>query len=487
MAGTPTGDIRNLAVVGHSGAGKTSLCEAILHATGATNRLGSVADKTSHLDVDDEEKESGHSIDSHVMSVFHDGKLLNFIDTPGAPDFIGPAIASLAAAETAIIVVNAIGGIQVNTRRMREQAKNFGLGRVIVVNHMDAESEALDQLVKDIRESFGQVVAPVNLPANGGKAVINCIENDGGETDILSVESEHLNIVERVSECDDALMNKYFEEGTLSKEEIRANFVKAVKAGTIVPLLFTDSVHEVGIKELLNFIVRCCPSPLNGKQYVLKEGDKETPIDPEGDLFVGRVFKVAIDHKTKIKYPFIRVIAGHMKGDAHLCKPGDRKGLRPGHFHHFIGGAHKEVDEAAAGDIVAVAKLDLNIGDTLFASEHEGVVPMPKFPQPMYSLAITPKARGDEGKLGEAIHRFSDVDPCFKTMHDPQTHELVISGNGDMHLRVILHKMKTQFRIEVDTHPPKVPYRETITKEADGHHRHKKQTGGAGQFGEVYL
>lgn len=487
MAGTPTGDIRNLAVVGHSGAGKTSLCEAILHATGATSRLGSVVDKTSHLDLDDEEKDSGHSIDSHVMSVIHDGKRLNFIDTPGAPDFIGPAIASLAAVETAVIVINAVGGIQVNTRRMREQAKNFGLGRVIVVNHIDAESADLEQLVTDIKESFGQVVAPVNLPANGGKSVVNCIENDGGDTDILSVESEHLNLVERVAECDDKLLAKYFEDGTLTKEEIRGNFVKAVKAGTIVPLLFTDSLHEVGVKELLNFIVRCCPSPLNGKQYVIKDGEKESPIDPNGDMFVGQVFKVAIDHKSKIKYPFIRVLAGHMKGDGHLCKPGDRKGVRPGHFHHFVGGTHKEADEAGAGDIVAVAKLDLSIGDTLFAEEHEGSVPMINFPTPMYSLAITPKARGDEGKLGEAIHRFMDVDPCFKTMHDPQTHELVISGNGDMHLRVILHKMLKQFKIDVDTKPPKVPYRETIVKPSEGHYRHKKQTGGAGQFGEVYL
>lgn len=487
MASVALGDIRNLAVVGHAGAGKTSLCEAILHATGTTTRLGSVDDKTSHLDLDEDEKERGHSIDSHVMSVMHEGKQLNFIDTPGAPDFVGPALAALAAVETALIVINAAGGIQVNTRRMREQAKSFGLGRVIVVNHFDVPPDDLLQLITNIRESFGNEVTPVNLPAGGGKSVVHCIEHDGGESDILSVADEHTNIVERVSECDDALMAKYFEEGTLSKEEVRANFVKAVKAGTIVPLLFTDSKHEIGIKELLKFIINCCPSPLTGKQRVIVEGDKETPIDPAGDLFVGQVFKVAVDHKTKIKYPFIRVLSGHMKGDGHLVKAGDRKGVRPGHFQHFIGGEHKEVDEAAAGDLVAVAKLDLNIGDTLFAKEHEGTVAMPKFPTPMYSLAITPKARGDEGKLGEAIHRFTDTDPCFKTVHDPQTHELVISGNGDLHLRIILAKMHKQFKIDVDTKPPKVPYRETIMSKADGHYRHKKQTGGAGQFGEVYL
>jgi len=488
MTAYSTGDIRNMTFVGHSGSGKTSLCEAIMHATGVTSRMGSVDDKTSHLDVDDEEKDRGHSIDSHVLAVMHRGKRLNLIDTPGAPDFIGPAVASFAAVETAAIVINAPGGIQVNTRRMREQAKRFGLGRVIIVNHFDAESADLEQLVNDIKESFGQVVAPINLPAQGRKSVINCLEKCGGQSDILDVEHEHTNIIERVSECDDVLMNRYFEEGDLPIELVKENFVKAVRAGTIVPLLFTDAKDEIGIKELLDFIVDCCPCPLEGKKRFLKHPDADDEeIQVGGDKFVGQVFKVAVDHKSKIKYPYFRVLSGSTKADKNIMATGDRKGHRPGHFHYFVGGDHKETDEAIAGDLVAVAKMELNIGDTLFTEANDGHVEMPKFPQPMYALAVEPKARGDEGKLSEAIHRFTETDPCFKVNHDPQTHELVISGNGDMHLRVILSKMARQFKLEVDTKTPKIPYRETISKGAEGHYRHKKQTGGAGQFGEVYL
>lgn len=487
MPSYTTQDIRNIALVGHAGSGKTSLCEAFLHTTGVTTRLGKVSDKTSHLDVDDEEKERGYTIDSHLLHV-NVGKVhVNAIDTPGAPDFIGPAIAALAAVEAALVVVNAAGGIQVNTRRMREQARNFGLARVIVINHIDAANVDLERLVTNLRETFGAVLTPVNLPAKGGKAVIDCIANDSGEADIMSVAEAHTAIVERVSECDEALMNKYFEQGTLSPEEVRANFVRAVTSGTIVPVLFTSATHDVGVKELLNFICECCPSPLQGKQRVLRHGETETPVKPDGAMFCGQVFKVAIDHKSHIKYSFIRIHGGKLAADATLLLPGDKKGARAGHLHKFQGADHKEIDVGISGDIIGVAKLDLHIGNTLFTEPHEGTIDMPKLPKPMFSLAITPKARGDETKIGDAVRRFADVDPCFKSVQDAQTHEMVISGTGDLHLRVILSRMHKQFRLDVETKPPKIPYRETITAKADGHHRHKKQTGGAGQFGEVYL
>ncbi|MBX3396485.1 MAG: elongation factor G [Phycisphaerae bacterium] len=486
MPSYTTQDIRNIAVVGHGGAGKTSLCEAFLHSTGVTNRLGSVSAKSSYLDLDEEEKESGHSIDSHVIHVNANNRLLNIIDTPGAPDFIGPAVAALAAVETALVVVNAAGGIQVNTRRMRDNAKQFGLARVIVVNHIDAENADLPGLVNMLRKSFGDVLSPVNLPSGGGKAVVDCLANEGGETDFLSVSEAHTNIIERVSECDEALMSKYLEEGTLSVEEVRANFVRALAAGTIVPILFTNALKDVGIKELLAFLAECCPSPLEGKQRVIVNGDKETPISVNGP-FVGQVFKVAIDHKTHIKYPFVRALGGTLKPDGQLVVAGDRKGNRPGHIMKFQGGDHKDIDAAIAGDIFAVAKLELHVGQTVYADAGDGLVPLPKMPTPMYSLAVNAKSRGDEAKIGDAVRRFTDTDPCFKVVHDPQTHEMVISGTGDQHLRMILTKMHKQFKLDVETKPPKIPYRETITAKADGHYRHKKQTGGAGQFGEVYL
>lgn len=486
MPSYTTQDIRNIAVVGHGGSGKTSLCEAFLHSTGVTNRLGSVSGKSSYLDLDEEEKESGHSIDSHVIHINTNNRMLNIIDTPGAPDFIGPAVAALAAVETALVVVNAAGGIQVNTRRMRDNAKQFGLARVIVVNHIDAENCDLPGLVTMLRKSFGDVLSPVNLPAGGGKAVVDCLTNEGGETDFMSVAEAHTNIIERVSECDEALMSKYLEEGTLSVEEVRANFVRALAAGTIVPILFTNALKDVGIRELLTFLADCCPSPLEGKQRVIMNGDKETPISVNGP-FVGQVFKVAIDHKTHIKYPFVRALGGTLKPDGQLVIAGDRKGNRPGHIMKFQGGDHKDIDAAIAGDIFAVAKLELHVGQTVYADAGDGVVPLPKMPTPMYSLAVSAKSRGDEAKIGDAVRRFTDTDPCFKVVHDPQTHEMIISGTGDQHLRMILTKMHKQFKLDVETKPPKIPYRETITAKADGHYRHKKQTGGAGQFGEVYL
>ncbi len=486
MPSYTTNDIRNVAVVGHSGSGKTSLCEALLHLTGVTGRLGSVADKTSHLDLDDEEKERGFSLDSHVLSVARDRTIVNLIDTPGSPDFLGPAIVALAAVETAMVVVNAAAGIQVNTRRMRDQAAAYGLARMIVVNRIDAENVDLEELLKTLRESFGAQVTPVNLPASGRKSVIDCLANDSGSTDIASVAEAHTEIVERVAEADDALMNKYFETGSLSVEEVQANFAKAMAAGKVVPLFFTNARADVGVKELLAFMAQCCPSPTVGKQRTLTVKAEEKAL-PTGGQFCGQVFKIAIDPKSNIKYAFVRALAGTLKPEDSLMISGDKKGVRPGHLIKFQGGDHKEIDAAIAGDVFAVAKLDLHIGDTIFNAHGEGQVAMPKFPNPMFSLALEPKTRGDETKIGEVVRRFTDSDPCFKAHHDSQTHELVVSGVGDLHLRVILSKMHRQFKLDVNTKPPKIPYRETITVVADGHHRHKKQTGGAGQFGEVFL
>lgn len=486
MPSYSTNDIRNIAVVGHSGSGKTSLCEAFLHVTGVTNRLGSVADKTSHLDTDEEEKDRGCSIESHILNLSCEGRTINLIDTPGAPDFIGPAIASLAAVETAMLLVHAGAGLQVNTRRMNDGAKQFGLARVIVVNRIDADNLDLDGLLAGLRESFGAEVTPVNLPTGGGKSVIDCIAHAEGESDCASVAEAHTQIVERVAEVDDALMNKYFEEGSLSIEDIHANIARAIAAGKLVPLLFTNARGNVGVEELLKFVAKCTPSPAEGKQRSLITAEGTGLIDIKSS-FCGQVFKVAVDPKSNIKYSSIRALAGVLKADVNLVVSGERKGSRPGHLLKFQGNEHKEIEEAVAGEIFAVAKLDLHIGETVFCEPAEGKIAMPKFPTPMYSLALEPKARGDEGKIGDAVKRFADVDPCFKAFQDPQTKELVISGVGDMHLRVIMSRMLRQFKLEVNTKPPKIPYRETISVVADGHYRHKKQTGGAGQFGEVWL
>lgn len=492
MPAYSTADLRNIALIGHQGAGKTSLCEAMLHLTGATNRLGSVADKTSHLDIDDEERERGYSVDSHVLHVTHDAKHINLIDTPGIPDLIGPAIASLAAVETAAIVVHAAAGIQVNTRKMFEAARANGLARVVIINRIDAPETQLEELLRNLRAAFGDQLTPFNLPAGKGKSVVACWTSSGktvdGATDFGKPADCATAIVERVVETDEALMNKYLEQGTVAPEEVRARMEQAITTGTLVPVLFTDAKHNVGIKELLDFFATCCPSPVTGRKRVAVDHDKEHPIDAKADgVYCGQVFKVHVDGKSHIKYAFIRGFAGHLKGDGNLTLAGDKKGQRPGHFMKFQGAHHHEIDEAIAGDIVAVAKLDLHIGNTVYGGSGEGVVKMPRFPTPMFSLAVEPKARGDESKIADALRKFTDSDPCFKSKQEAQTHELVMSGVGDLHLRIILSKMHRQNKLDVNTKPPKIPYRETIVGKADGHYRHKKQTGGAGQFGEVYL
>ncbi len=485
-------ELRNVALVGHGSSGKTSLCEAMLHKTGATGRLGSVSEKTSHLDTDDEERDRGYSIDSHVLHVSHGGAYVNVIDTPGAPDMIGQAIAALAAAETAVVVVNAAAGIQVNTRKMFEQARSLGLARVVVVNRIDSENANVEETVRALREAFGDALTPFNLPANRGKSLVSCYDAAGkpgaGTPDFGSIAEAHTQIVERVVETDEALMSKYLESGSVAPDEVRANMPRALAAGALVPVLFTNARAELGIVELLDAIVHCCPSPADGKQRVAEHGDQERPLPARPDApFAAQVFKVHYDPRSHIKYAFVRVFSGRAKADATLMLAGDRKGQRPGHFLKFQGAAHSEVDEAIAGDIVAVAKLDFHIGNTLYTAPAEGSVRLPKFPTPMFSLAIEPKARGDEAKIADALRRFTDIDRCLKYRQDAQTHELVISGVGDLHLRTILSRMHRQNKLEVNTKPPKIPYRETISVKADGHYRHKKQTGGAGQFGEVFL
>lgn len=490
MPAYSTADIRNVAMLGHGGAGKTTLCEALLHLTGVTNRLGSVAEKSSHLDTDDEERERGFSIDSHVLHVAHGGKRINIIDTPGATDLIGQAIASLAAVETAVIVVNASAGIQVNTRKMFEYAKANSLARVVVINRIDSETANLEELLEGLKASFGDQLVPFNLPGGKGKSVVPCwgANAGNGSPDFGSVAACTTAIVERVVEIDEALMNKYLEQGEVSPDEVVARMSEAIAGGSLVPVLFTNARAEVGVKELLDVLATHVPSAVQGRRRVLVVNGEERALEPKADgPFVAQVFKVLYDPKSSIKYVFMRVHSGHMKADGNLTQPGEKKGHRPGHFLSFQGASHSEVDEAIAGDIVAVGKFDAHIGDTLHGGLGDGRIPMVKFPTPMFSLAVEPKARGDEAKISDALRRFTDCDRCFTARQDAQTHELVINGVGDMHLRIVLSRMHRQSKLDVNTKPPKIPYRETITAEADGHYRHKKQTGGAGQFGEVFL
>jgi elongation factor G len=483
------GDIRNVVLLGHGNSGKTSLTESILHTTGATNRLGSVDDKTSICDYYDEEKEHQHSITSAIVHTNHRGKLLNIIDTPGYPDFIGPAIKAISAAETAVIVISAAAGIETNTRKLFESAAAANIPKVFVINKIDAENVDLPALLKAVKETFGPQCRCANLPAENRASVIDCIENKSGQSPVADVAKAHTDLIESVIEADDQLMETYLGGGEISTEKIASVFVKALKAGTIMPILFTNARKEVGVTELLDFIAKYTPSPLEAAPAQLRNGENTTTLKPDPAApLAGLVFRIGFDPRSNMKYSAVRIFSGTVKSDTNLIRNDEKKGIRAGHILKPQGGENKEIDVAQAGDIVAFAKTeDFKIGDLVHDGKVAGKFDTPAVPEPMFSLALVLAAKGDEQKISSALEKLCEEDPCLKVTRDQQTNELVASGLGDLHLRVMLEKLEKRFKLSITTKEPKIPYRETITVKAEGHYRHKKQTGGAGQFGEVYL
>lgn len=482
-------DIRNIILLGHGGSGKTSIAEAILHSTGATNRLGSVDEKTSICDYYDEEKEHQHSIQSAIIHTNYNGKTVNIIDTPGYPDFAGPAIKAIAATETAVIVIGASAGIETNTRKLFNLATESNMPRVIVINKIDADNVDFDELLSNIRETFGTQCRCANLPAADKASVIDCVENDQGESPVGNVADAHTELIESVIEADDELMESYLGGEEIKSEKIASVFVEALKTGTIIPIVFTNARKEVGITELLDIIVKYTPSPAQSKVLPLKSGESVTELTPDASgPLAGLVFRVGFDPKSNMKQSAIRIFSGTIKSDTNMLRNDQKKGIRPGHILKSQGSESHEIDAGIAGDIITLAKVEeLKLGDLIHDGRVNGRFEMPAAPEPMFSLALEPATRGDEQKIGTALDKLCEEDPCFKVTHDQQTRELVVSGLGELHLRVILEKMEKQFNLSVNTKQPKIPYRETITAKAEGHYRHKKQTGGAGQFGEVYL
>ncbi len=494
MADYKTDDIRNIVLLGHAGSGKTSLAEAILHKKGVTNRLGSVDDKTSIMDADDEEKAHGHTIESALCYVTHKGNMINIIDTPGYPDFSGAALTSLVAAETAVVVISASAGIQMNTRKMFQAAKKRGMACVIVINKTDAGNDELERLVSDIQESFGTQCRCANLPSADGKSVIDCIVNEQGDSAFGNVADAHTELLETVVEADEELMESYLGGEEISPEKLSSAFCSAMVSQSVVPILFTSARNEIGIDALLEMVSQYCPSPVNGVKLKLISGTEEEPtvteIAPsnEGDI-LGVVFRVSSDPKTHIKYASIRLQRGIIRSDTILHAMGGKKAMRSGNPCKLQGNTLNQVDQAQAGDIVTLAKLEqLQVCDTVFTGKEPGVIEQVKLPIPMYSLAIEPKSRGDETKISSALNEVCDSDPTFSFHQDRQTKELVVSGLGELHVRVILSRMKNKRNLDVTTRPPQIPYRETITGKAEYvEYTHKKQSGGAGQFARVFI
>ncbi len=484
-------DIRNIALLGHGGAGKTTLVEAMLYTMDVTNRLGSVDDGSSIMDHGNIEKEHKHSVDPSAAYFDHAGATINVLDAPGYPDFIGAALAVACGADVSVIVISATAGIEVNTRRMFKESKANNSPIAVVVNKIDAENVNLAEIMSSITETFGGSCKPVNAPS-GGTSVVDCFTNTEGTSDLGDVADLRTQLIENIVEADENLMEAYLGGEELTDTQLAAAFSKAMIEGALIPIMFTAAKENVGITEMLDTVAKYFPTPEQTTHIAVMNGtgedaeEIEISVDPDKP-FVGQAFKVTTDPFVG-KLAWIRVLQGTITGDTHYLLADERKPAKVGHVYKILGKETKETPKAVAGDIIALAKVDEITTGAVLHDEH---VPMYQEtwagPTPMFSLSVTPKKRGDEQKISESLHKLSDEDPCFKYSRNSQTHETVISGTGDLHLRIMLAKMKERFDLEVDTAQPKIPYKETITGKADGHHRHKKQTGGSGQFGEVYL
>lgn len=497
-------DIRNVALAGHGASGKTSLADALLFLAGATSKRGSVDEGTSVFDTDDEEKRRHITIDSHLGHLEWEGRQVHLIDTPGYPDFIGSALGALAAVENAVIAVSGPSGIEVNTRRLFQEAKRNGLGRFLVVTKMDADNVDYRADLESIRETFGMECVPFNVPIGQGpefEGVIDVIQkhdDDPSACPVPPTEAYRM-VVEQIVEGDEALMTRYLEGEEITPEELERAAHDAIARGELVPVLCVCTKKEIGLRELLNLITHCGLSPADiqrfgsrGEPAAEAEDTAEEIIPEEDGTLVAQVFKTTNDQFMG-KMSYLRILSGRMTPDTTLVNLRSGKTGKASHIYMPQGKQQDEVSEAIAGDIVAIAKFDdLHVSDTISNVGGNTTAPALRvqpiqFPVPMVPRAVEPKAREDEAKMSVGLAKIADEDPTFTYRRDPQTHELVISGMSELHLDIIQQRLKNRYKLDINTHVPNVPYLETISQPAEANHRHKKQTGGRGQFAEVHL
>ncbi|NMC21601.1 MAG: elongation factor G [Thermogutta sp.] len=485
----PVDKIRNVALCGHGSVGKTTLVDRILGLTGMVARPADVDDGTSICDFDEEEKAHRYTVEAKVTYCDYEGYRFHLLDTPGYPDFIGQTIGALRAADTAAIVISAQSGIEVNTRRVFNEAEKAGIGRVIILNKLDAENVDFEGVLGQIKEAFGDRCMLINVPIglgasfSGVVSVLNADRNAAGAVVDPSALSQSL--LESIVVADEEVLNRYFEGQMPTEEEIARLMRRSVADGTVIPILCVSAKSGIGLKELLDGLRLCGLSPdmIVRKAKRLDNGEEvELAADPNGPL-VAQVFKTRVDPFVQ-KLSFLRVFSGTLKSNSTVPMAGERKGIKITQLFRVQASETAPVEEAGPGEIVAVAKVEeLRTGSTI----GEYAMPPIEFPTPMTGLAITPKSRGDEQKLSGSLAKICQEDPTCRLDRDPQTKELVISGMSELHLQLIRERLKRRDKVEVDVKEPKIPYRETIQAKAEGMYRHKKQTGGRGQFGEVHI
>jgi elongation factor G len=494
--------LRNVALVGHSGSGKTQLISALLFDAGAVNRLGKVDEGTTVTDYDEEAIARKHTLSAGLAYAEWNKAKINFIDTPGMANFLSDARAGLRVADAALVVVDAVAGVEVSTEKVWEAAEELALPRLVVLNRVDRERASLDRSLESLRAVFGRAVIPIQLPIGEEKhfkGVVDLVAmkaltfaNDASGRPVdgaipgdmmATAETAREALIEMVAEADDSLMEKFFDAGTLSQDDLTAGLKRGIAAAKIFPVVLTSATANIGVQPLLDTIVAYVPSPAERPlRAKTAAGDEVEMPARDGGAVSAFVWKTVADPFAG-RITLFRVLSGTLKSDVTVHNVTKDSPERLGHLIVIQGKTQTNVPEIKAGDIGAVAKLkETQTSDVL--GDKAAAVPPIKFPEPVISYAIEPKSRGDEEKISTALHRLQEEDPTINYTRDQQTKELLLAGQGQSHIEVTVAKLKRRFGVEVTLKLPRIPYRETIKAAVEAHGRHKKQTGGHGQFGD---
>lgn len=501
--------IRNIGLIGHGGSGKTSMGEAMLFTMGETNRLGKVSDGSTVSDYHPDEIERKNSINTSVLHGEWKDHKFNILDLPGYSDFLGDTKGSLSVADLAVILINGVSGVEVGTEQVMEFADDYKTPRMFFINRIDAEHANFENVLKSIQEHYGNGVVAFQFPIGHGEAFtqivnvlnmkIHSFETSGsGKSTILDIPDQlktqtldlRNRIVEAAAESDDALLEKYFESGELTDEQLKLGILQGILKGGILPVFCGSAEKNMGVSLLLDFISEFGPKPPDFKKIVGIHPESKAPVEwgvTTKDPLCAFVFKTLAEaHLGELS--LIRVYSGQLTVGAEALNSTKKQTEKIGQMYLLNGKIRKEVGNLVAGDIGALVKLkSTETGNTLCEKKNPIQLKPIQFPEPLISVAITPKTRGDEEKISNGLHMLKSEDPSFTVVMNPELHQTVLSGQGELHLTVIIKRLKERFGVEVTEERPKIPYRETITAKADEKYRHKKQSGGAGQFAEVWM
>ncbi|MDZ7316267.1 MAG: elongation factor G [candidate division KSB1 bacterium] len=501
-------EIRNIGLVSHQSIGKTTLSEAMLFSAGVTTRFGSVDDGTTTSDYRSDEIERKISISASLLQFEWKKNKINLIDMPGYADFIGEVRCGLRVADLAVVLVNAVNGVEVGTDAAVEILQEYGVPRLFFVNLLDREHSKFDEALASLKEAYGNNVVAVHYPVNQGdgfNAVVDVLrkkkltfaadksgkyKEEEVPAELASrIEELHTALIEKIAESDDAVLEKYFEAGELSEQDITVGLRAGIVKQTLFPVLCGSAVRNMGVQPLLDFICEYGPSPVDRSPYKAKdEADNDVDIIcDENEEMSAFVFKTMSEaHIGELS--LIRVYSGVIKPGDEVANTTRKSAEKIGQIYSLLGKNRKEIAAVKAGDIGALVKLkDTHTGDTLASKKRPVKFPQITFAEPVVQVAVVPKSKGDEDKISNGLHILNEIDPSFTVVVDPELHQTVVSGQGELHLTVLIQRLKERFGVDVEQKKPKIPYRETITAKADEKYRHKKQSGGAGQFAEVWM